>query len=167
MGAWALLIGQPLDEILTASIRLALPFIESGVASGFSANKILSLLTAGGMGVNRQLGLQVIKALSQPFGAPTQTLGTGGPEYPSPGLFRVAPYPTSKNYTYVFQVVGVNPITGQTEVQYVNVVSDTLLTIDDATDLAEDVVDTGQSGNGLEDLETELVQVKLSPYFNI
>lgn len=167
MGAWMALVGQPLDEILTASIRLALPFMQSGVASGFSANKILGLLTDAGMGVNRKLGLQVIKALQTPFGAPPTIVKGFGPDYPDPGLFRVAPYPTSKNYTYVFQVQGVNPITGETEVQHINVVSDSLLTVDDATDLAEDVVDTGQSGNGLEDLETELMSVKLSPTFNI
>lgn len=167
MGAWALLIGQPLEEILTASIRVALPFMQSGVASGFSANKILGLLTDAGMGVNRQLGLKVIGALKTPFGAPPTIVAGQGPDYPDPGLFRVAPYPTSHNYTYVFQIDGVNPITGETERQHINVVSNTLLTVDDATSLAEDFIDTGQSGNGLEDLETELIQVKLSPYFNI
>lgn len=167
MGAWTLLVGAPLEEIVTASIRVALPFMQSGVASGFSANKILGLLTDAGMGVNRSLGLKVISALKTPYGAPPVVFAGAGPEYPNPGLFRVAPYPTSNNYTYVFQVIGVNPITGETEVQHINVVSNTLLTIDDATSMAEDFIDTGQSGNGLEDLETELIQVKLSPYFNI
>ena len=167
MGAWQLLIGQPLDEVLTASIRLALPFMQSGVASGFSANKILGLLTDAGLGVNRQLGLKVIKSLTTPFGAPTITKSSPTGEYPNPGLFRVAPYPTSRNYTYVYEIVGVNPISGQTEVQHISVVSDTLLTHDDAAGMAEDYIDTGQSGNGLEDLETTLIAVKLSPTFNL
>lgn len=167
MGAWTLLIGDPLAELLTPAIRVALPFIQSGVTAGFSANKILDLLQVSGLGVNRSSGLKIIKALQTPYGAPP-TITKGTPtDFPDPGIFRVAPFPTSHNYTYVFQITGVNPVTGETEVQYVNVVSNELLTIDDATDLAEDFVDTGQSGNGLEDLETELVQVKLSPFFNM
>ena len=165
MGVFAQLIGQPIEEILTGSIKLALPFMQAGVAQGFSANAILNLLTASGLGVNRAKGLAVIKALRTPFGAPTITKAVGNPYGLDPALFRAAPYPTAKNYTYVFKVTGTSPVTGLEGVQYINVTSDTLLTYDDAAALAETAVEINGSGQVLEDTESELEQIKLSPTF--
>ena len=167
MGAWQALTGDVLGALVTDSIRVALPFISSGISAGLSANQILSGLTAGGIGVNRARGLKVIAALKTPFGYPGWIKGTSADMYPGADLFRVAPFPTGSKYTYVYTVTGKNPLTGALETQHFNIVSDTLLTNDTADALAGSFGEGGSSGNALVDVTATLDVVKLSPDFNM
>ena len=151
---------------MTASIRLALPFMTAGVAQGFSANNILNLLTASGLGVNRAKGLAVIKVLRTPFGAPSITKAQGNPYGLDPGLFRAAPYPTSRNYTYVYKVQGVDTSSGIFTTKYISVTSDKLLTSDHAQSIAQTILYTADGMPYLADESYSLETVKISPTFN-
>lgn len=167
MGAWLALTGDPLAALVTPAVRLALPFITSGITQGLSANRILGALTDAGIGIRRADGLKVISALKTPFGYPGWIPSVKAADYPGADLFRVAAYPTSKNYTYTYEITGVNASTGETEVQHVSIVSDTLLTNDAAEALAAELGMSGNSGNALEDVAATLESVKLSPDFRL
>ncbi len=167
MNLWEDLTGQLLPSVMTLSVRTALPFLTAGVSAGLSANQILSQLRGAGLGINRAAGLTVIRTLRGAGGMPPAVRGTVAGDYPDPTLFTVAAYPTARNYTYIYEVTGTNPFTGGTEIQNISIVSDTLLTSDEADELANNLIDSGQSNSGLEDVDVELQQVKVSPYFQV
>lgn len=167
MGAFYDLIGASLGDILTPGVGLALPYITAGVSAGLSANEILRTLTGAGIGIRRSSGLGIIKALRTPAGFPPWLRGTSGAAYPSPDLFRVAVYPTSRNYTYVYTGTGTNPFTGLTETQHVSIVTDRLLTNDEAEAMAEAMLIGEQSGPALDQPVLTLETVKISPTYTL
>lgn len=108
---------------LTPSLRIALPFIQSGVERGLSANGIISALRGAGMGARRSSVLGVVRALQ---GIKEQT---GYLKYVrrdlSPDVSKLpnALTPIRKQYAYTVRLQGVD-LAGNTAESFVTVSTD-------------------------------------------
>lgn len=160
-------IGDIASEILGAyaskTIRTATPFIVHGVSAGLSANSILSSLQAGGLGVRRSTGLNMIRNLRKQYGAPGLVKGVKPGLFPEPERYGIAAYPTKRKFTYVMKVTGYNPVTGLSDVQHVNVVSDDTLTLAELEETAIDLTSEGQSAGTLFPESAMVEKVLVSP----
>jgi hypothetical protein len=95
-----------LIELLTFAARIALPTITGLVEAGMSANKIINTLQAAGLGVRRQVVLDIVGALRENFSAARQFRLLLNTTIPDPSKFGVALTNLIRNYSYKVRVSG-------------------------------------------------------------
>lgn len=90
----------PLIDFLEGSARAAYGFLEQAASSPLSANKILSQLSAAGLGINRQVGLDIIATLrGSASSARTARLLPPNMVIPS-DIIAPSPHPLTKQYSF-------------------------------------------------------------------
>lgn len=133
------LFGFGLADVLTPSLRLALPYVTHAVNVGLSTNQIQSALTAGGLGVRRQDLLNAIRVLRSVTDA-TQTIrGLKADVLPPANLIKPSLGFQRNVYQYRYLVRGVDPVTGESGFQYITVGRDTPLSLKDAEAAAMEI----------------------------
>ena len=103
-----------LDQF-TKGVRIAYPHIRMGVAAGMSANKIINMLKVSGIGVRKQDGLRVIKALKASTTLVSNYLTSNPTDKPIAELIPPTFTDQAKRYRYVVEGDMFDPLQ---EVQY-------------------------------------------------
>lgn len=141
---------------LPKSVARALPFIESAVAAGTSANVLQNSLAAAGIGVRRQDLLAAIRDIKGAQAAADRLKFIRSDFRPQPSNLPHAVTRQLRDYSFRVRVTGTNLMSGQTEIRTFNVSTNDLLSRDEIESIA-----VGYSTNEEEYLPFEPSEVNL------
>lgn len=104
---------------------------------GLTPTGILRELRASGLSIATQTFYQVVSYLKrQPGGGGSYLNQLGGDELPDPRQLNLTQSDRDTNYTILIQVTGTDPDTGELDTQYVTVISNRLLSKNQAIGVA-------------------------------
>jgi hypothetical protein len=126
-------------SILSPSALRALPFIRSGVAQGLSANRLQATLTGTAYAVRRTDLLAAIRQVTGEQLAGDRLKFVRKDRYPDPARLQTAATTTLRRYSFVAQVRGFDPQTGQSDRRWVTVSTSNLMTVGDMESLAAEI----------------------------
>ena len=150
-------------DILSVDARTALPYIESLTAQGIGANEVLRQVTAAGFKIQRSLGLQAVRMakgieLSRDY-LSSLKLNV----QPNPARFPTALTEIRRNYSYSVRITGFDTYTGQTGSRYVTVSTNSVLTKQQALDMAEGILLADPTTYPITDYTLAVHTVKSNP----
>ena len=137
--------------------RSAWPHVVSGVAAGLSANRIGEALRLGGLGINRGVLLELVRAAKGIEAAAVQLRNIRLDRRPDPSRLPEAAHSILRNYSFRVQVTGTDTATGQPIRRHITISTDTVLTRGQLEDLAAEIVESGNERYGVEVESTLLV----------
>lgn len=140
----------PLLATLNVAARTAYPIIKAGVARGLSANRIQSILRDQGLGIRRQVLLDIVRAETGLERAQAALKFVGLDRIPNPARLPQALTRIRRKYSFVVRVAGSAIETGQSLIQNVTVTLDTVLTRREIERLAEQAILDNTVTYGLE-----------------
>lgn len=142
---------------LSPSERLASEFLYPLLGQGLSANQALRQLSAAGLGIRRQSGLQLIKQIRAAATWGYRAEAVKDDEYlPTEGM---PPrfFNSGRNYAYVVRINGVDADTGESRDQFITILSDTAMTKEQLSDMAFGISEGNYREDGLEFRSMDLV----------
>ncbi len=134
---------NPVIAVLTVAARRAAPIIESAVGRGLSRKATQAILKASGMSFRRQEFLDVFRYFDTGQILARQWKNLRKDFYPNPDRMRESINPLRKKYSYKVRRDILNAEEGEPTKDYITVVSDRLLTPDEAETIAEEYTEQG------------------------
>lgn len=133
-----------LIDLLTGAQRIALPFLEAGVAEGLSANKILTTLQEAGFGINRNVGLKLISNIVKNQESASYVSNAPLTDLLDINQIGIANSVGNGKFAYTIKAFGRDVTTGRFTNRYVTVASEEPISPQQAIDLASGYF-TGQN----------------------
>jgi hypothetical protein len=132
----------PLLSRLSPRARRASPIIRRGVREGVSSRELTRVLQQAGLGIRRQVLLDIMRAMSDEaaIGPVLSALGIG--RMPNPLRLPPAITKIRRAFSFTVRVRGLETDTGLTAEQFVQVTTDTLLTRGEIEALAQQAIET-------------------------
>lgn len=158
-------LGADLFSTLTGGARTALPFIVSGVSQGLSANAISGLLQQGGMGINRQKLLTLVRTVRGNLGTAAIYNKLSAPEIPPSYIFTPSATFMRNPFAYVLRVTQRSTLTGLVGTRMITLSSPSALSNEQIADYAEDVFLQSESNYHAEYLTHTIEDVLVDPRY--
>ena len=144
-------------SLLSVSARRAYPFVLAGVEGGVSSRALTEILREGGTPLRRQSLLEMMRRISGVEASAKRIRNVRKDRLPTAGTLPEALTKIKKRYSFRVRVEGVWSSTGERVKQFINVVSNELMTPHQAEMTAEEYASTGTSWDVIEIESSTLV----------
>lgn len=150
---------------VTKGLREALPFITSLVESNptMSARAILVAARDAGLSFRDGPALNVVAQLKANLDIARRFRGIDFNDVPRDSDFEVAVTPLKKDYSYIVQITGLNPATGERERRTVAIASDNALSPESVLESALDLPRDRPGSQGLINTTYNITHAYISP----
>lgn len=148
----------PLISTLSKAARAALPIIQRGVREGLSGNSILSALRASGMGIRRQVLLDIIRAERGIISAGKHLSSIRLGFVPDPRRLPDALTKMRRSFSFTVRIRGTDISTGASIEQNISVALDRPLTRSQIESIAVDFIDADFDRYGIDIFDVTLIR---------
>lgn len=154
-------------SLLSKTARAAIPAFRAVVAAnpGATSQFLIDKLAEAGISIRRQDALSILRTLQDAVQRQDPFRSTPNDVVPSLDTFGRALTPTSQNFSYLVQIRGRHPETGEKIVRHVTVTSNDILSKTQVLGVADSFAGIEGGSKPLEDSESEVVSALVSADF--